>query len=207
MNRGLVLIAAAGVSFGLIIATTQPRKETKTVTGLTRGVESENGPGRCGVERWAVKTMTDEDAGKVILKPKSSSVYKLVGLTAPRSPKARTKLERQTFKVQVNFIAFKREADSDIHLAVVDPKHQDASMILEFPAPYCDENSPVKLLIDAARDSFIQACGTATTSWQRRSGSAIVTGVLFFDRVHGQLGVASNGVELHPVLSFNGHCN
>lgn len=29
-----------------------------------------------------------------------------------------------------------------------------------------------------------------------------VTGVVFFDRVHGQVGVACNGVELHPVLDI-----
>jgi len=34
------------------------------------------------------------------------------------------------------------------------------------------------------------------------SGSASVTGVGFFDFLHGQTGVAPNGVELHPVLRF-----
>jgi hypothetical protein len=29
-----------------------------------------------------------------------------------------------------------------------------------------------------------------------------VTGVGFFDRVHGQNGVAPNGVELHPLLNI-----
>jgi hypothetical protein len=28
------------------------------------------------------------------------------------------------------------------------------------------------------------------------------TGVGFFDKKHGQRGIAPNGVELHPVLSF-----
>jgi hypothetical protein len=28
-----------------------------------------------------------------------------------------------------------------------------------------------------------------------------VTGVVFFDRNHGQIGAAWNGVELHPVLA------
>jgi hypothetical protein len=28
-------------------------------------------------------------------------------------------------------------------------------------------------------------------------------GVGFFDSVHGQPGVAPNGIELHPVLGFN----
>jgi hypothetical protein len=29
-----------------------------------------------------------------------------------------------------------------------------------------------------------------------------MTGVLFFDKLHGQTGVAGNGVELHPVISL-----
>jgi hypothetical protein len=31
---------------------------------------------------------------------------------------------------------------------------------------------------------------------------ACVTGVAFFDFLHGQTGVAPNGIELHPVLGF-----
>ena len=29
-----------------------------------------------------------------------------------------------------------------------------------------------------------------------------MTGVAFFDFLHGQTGVAPNGIELHPVLAF-----
>ena len=29
---------------------------------------------------------------------------------------------------------------------------------------------------------------------------ATVTGVAFFDKIHGQTGVAPNGIELHPIL-------
>jgi hypothetical protein len=29
-----------------------------------------------------------------------------------------------------------------------------------------------------------------------------ITGVAFFDKLHGQTGVAPNGIELHPVLSI-----
>ena len=32
-----------------------------------------------------------------------------------------------------------------------------------------------------------------------------VTGVGFFDRIHGQEGVAPNGIELHPLLSIDFH--
>src|SRR5260370_37385818 len=30
----------------------------------------------------------------------------------------------------------------------------------------------------------------------------VVTGVGFFDKVHGQMGVAKNGIEIHPILAI-----
>ena len=38
------------------------------------------------------------------------------------------------------------------------------------------------------------------------AGTATIDGVGFFDRLHGQAGVAPNGIELHPVLRFSGRC-
>ena len=34
-------------------------------------------------------------------------------------------------------------------------------------------------------------------------GKVSLSGVGFFDLIHGQGGVATNGIELHPILSFN----
>jgi hypothetical protein len=36
------------------------------------------------------------------------------------------------------------------------------------------------------------------------SGTATIEGVGFLDFLHGQRGVAPNGIELHPVLRFTG---
>ena len=36
-------------------------------------------------------------------------------------------------------------------------------------------------------------------------GNVVVIGVGFWDILHGQAGVAPNGIELHSVLSFHGH--
>ena len=36
----------------------------------------------------------------------------------------------------------------------------------------------------------------------RRCPRARVVGVAFFDFLHGQTGVAPNGIELHPILGF-----
>jgi hypothetical protein len=35
----------------------------------------------------------------------------------------------------------------------------------------------------------------------------VVTGVGFWDEIHGQTGVSPNGIELHPVLGFAGDCH
>jgi hypothetical protein len=37
-------------------------------------------------------------------------------------------------------------------------------------------------------------------------GNVTINGVGFWDIIHGQTGVAPNGIELHPVLSFTGTC-
>jgi hypothetical protein len=56
-------------------------------------------------------------------------------------------------------------------------------------------------------------CAKGATGYRRRQMAnsrraaricrrARVTGVAFFDYLHGQTGVAPNGIELHPVLDF-----
>jgi hypothetical protein len=58
-----------------------------------------------------------------------------------------------------------------------------------------------------------QLCTKGATPYRRRQmanaraaarlcSRARVTGVAFFDFLHGQTGVARNGIELHPVLDF-----
>jgi hypothetical protein len=54
-----------------------------------------------------------------------------------------------------------------------------------------------------ARKDFETSCTNATSSFKHLTGNAVITGVAFFDRIHNQKGVAPNGIELHPVLSFS----
>jgi hypothetical protein len=61
--------------------------------------------------------------------------------------------------------------------------------------------------IAAVRAKFDQQFPNITGGWNEVGGiSVVITGVGFFDRPHGQVGRAPNGIELHPVLdiSFNG---
>jgi hypothetical protein len=39
-------------------------------------------------------------------------------------------------------------------------------------------------------------------TWPTRSEPAGTTGLAFFDFLHGQTGMAPNGIELQPVLGF-----
>src|SRR5207245_1568819 len=96
---------------------------------------------------------------------------------------------------------FKEEADDDIHLVIVGTSGE--SMIAEIPDPACAQGSRVEAWIARARARFVDTFGQPSrTSWNEVNAPVTVTGVLFFDVHHGQRGVASNAVELHPVIDI-----
>lgn len=58
-----------------------------------------------------------------------------------------------------------------------------------------------------ARRSLLSRCPPLSSSgFTILHGDVIITGVGFWDIIHGQTGVAPNGIELHPVLSFTRRC-
>ena len=159
---------------------------------------------RCGVARWDVKTLTDDEASKVNLTPVQSDITSLASIAAPKVTEhlPRQSQERNVYTVTGSIIGFKREDDGDIHLALQDPNHQDVSMIAEFPNAGCVHGAVDEAAIDQARQGFEQAFGQATRKLQTPTGCVTITGVFFFDEIHGQIGVARNGAELHPAIGF-----
>ena len=163
----------------------------------------------CGSERWAVKTLTDPAAGKInFTKVKPTSVEGLRHLKVPKNLKAtslrRTGAERTVYSVNALLMSMKREDDSDIHLVIADPK-LGGSMIVELPSSTCTATAAPSLqaAMAQARTDLATACGgEAGTQAVTLTGSATISGVGFFDLIHGQAGVAPNGIELHPVLTF-----
>jgi hypothetical protein len=162
----------------------------------------------CGIERWAVKTLTDPGASRVNHRPTATTVGALTALPAPIDPTDRiAPTETTVWRITATMTAFKQEADSDIHLAVEDSHRR--TMIVEFPlTPTCDAtaSTPDRAAMRQARAAIVAACGQPSASYRTISGQATITGVGFFDRIHGQRGVAPNGIELHPVLGFSGTC-
>ena len=159
---------------------------------------------QCGVERWAVKTGTDADANLVNLNSTTSStISSLRALTQPSTLPANNRLqptETTVFVLNATLTQYKLESDSDYHLVLSDASGN--TMIAEIPSPGCvGAGSPFASQISTSRSTF-NGSFTATTSFQTANIPVRVTGVGFFDFLHGQTGVAPNGIELHPVLNI-----
>jgi hypothetical protein len=160
----------------------------------------------CGVERWDVKTLSDPNAQFVEFTPRRTTVRALRRKPRPAALGARTRgVEMTTYRVRAELIEAKVEEDSDIHLVIADAAQPRLTMIVEFPTPTCVRSAaPIRRRqIAAARRAFTRRCGGISSSeFEKLNGTATITGVGFFDFLHHQRGVAPNGIELHPVLSF-----
>ena len=177
--------------------------------------------GTCGSWRWAVKTGTDDDIGKVDLTPQQT-IPTLVALATPgvqygyscmRAPPT----EEQTWllrDVDVKFEAI--EADGDYHLIAKDPA-AGKTMVTEVPYPGCVGHDSCQSQTPASCD--ITHARAAVDAWNPSqsygmTATATIIGIGFFDTDElmnspGPAGEAPNGVELHPILAicFGQGCN
>jgi hypothetical protein len=166
---------------------------------------------QCGAERWAVKTLSDSAAGSVNFTPQATTVDALRAIPAPAhigfSMPRIAGVETTTYTLQAALVSATHEEDEDFHVVISEPGDAAKTMIAEFPDVACSGaiGSVKRAEMETARRDFIAACGTPPrSSFRRLRGSATITGVGFFDVLHGQTGVAPNGIELHPVLKVEG---
>ena len=158
----------------------------------------------CGVERWAVKTGTDSAASQVNLTPQDTTIAALTALPIPagfsqNSGRLPNSAEMQVYRLNATLVQYKQENDSDFHINLSDGAGH--TMITEIPSPSCVSGGPWASQISAARAAF-NAKYTASGSYQAANVPVVITGVGFFDLLHGQTGVAPNGIELHAILSI-----
>lgn len=159
---------------------------------------------QCGVERWSVKTGTDPDASLVNLSTYiSTTIYNMLSSTKPASLPANNRIsprETNQYRITGTLTKYARESDSDYHLVIKDGSGR--TMIVEIPSPNCvGAGSPFITGIRNARNEF-DAKLTATSSFKTVSAPVAIRGVGFWDFLHGQTGVAPNGIEVHPVLDI-----
>ena len=116
-------------------------------------------------------------------------------------------MELQVYRVTCKIEGYKSEDDGDFHIVIADP-HSGHKMIAEIPNPDCPNvaSSPSIAKIRAANQQFSTFAtrnrNLAGNLYLVKPGYYKITGVGFIDKVHGQLGHADNGIELHPLLSI-----
>jgi hypothetical protein len=156
------------------------------------------------VERWSIKTGTDSGAPSINLGTYiSSTIYNFYQSARPATVPSNSRVaprETTQYSLSGTLTKYKLETDSDYHLVIVDGSGR--TLVIEIPSPNCvGGGSPFGPGISNARHQF-DARFTATTSFKTTSTPVTVRGIGFWDFLHGQTGMAPNGIEVHPVLNI-----
>lgn len=156
--------------------------------------------GYCGKERADVKHTTDSAVSQIVTTPVRTTIPKLVAIpvpssvTGPNSPRASQ--ETHVFKITGTLLTIvKSESDGDYHMVLRSTIDPTKTMIAESIPPSCAQTSPFASQISTVRTMVEHLRNQLPVR-------VTITGVGYFDFLHGQTGVAPNGIELHPVLSI-----
>jgi hypothetical protein len=165
----------------------------------------------CGVERWHVKTMSDPYASQVNRNVQLVTVDTLIhaavpsGLSSSSDNVRFAPWELQAVRVRGTIVGWKTETDNDYHIVIADLTKPSETMIIEPPSSACSGacQSGYGSLYQSARAAFVTCLGAAPSSFTAPGKTVVadITGVPMFDLLHGQTGVAPNGIEVHPVMS------
>jgi hypothetical protein len=171
---------------------------------------------QCGTERWPVKVGCDEGASRISLaKPQAETIAFLRGIETPDEEDDDGRLlpvETTAYMLKdVSLTDYFEEPDGDYHLVLTD---HDKTMIAEIPHPDCmvvwrDEVAAVRKAFDDQHNDAHDALTNPHKKHHKIHDLVSLVGIGFFDKIHGQSGVAPNGIELHPVvrMCFGAHCS
>lgn len=164
---------------------------------------------QCGKERWDVKTLSDKDTLRIdfshVIKTTVSSQANL-----PKPVKIPVNMPRQAsecsvFSIDCYITEYKKEKDKDIHIVLRDLK-TSSTMVAEIPSPLCPEVQKTSRYrkFEQLYDWFTINIGKPTSKFKTlpQPLKVRITGIGFYDFIHGQRGMATNGREIHPVLSI-----
>ena len=172
-------------------------------------------------ERWAVKTAADADAQALTGQPPTpTTVAELRALEVPAllPPDGRSDgAEKTVWQLTATLQTYRIESDGDYHLVIADD--QGNTIIAEIPNPgdittpshFAEEIATARTAFDN-RFQIVENIRTPTPpaapgpaaepQFQQGAVPVTLTGIGYFDFNHGQLGVAPNAIELHPVINI-----
>lgn len=115
--------------------------------------------------------------------------------------------ETESVTVRATLVGWKTETDHDYHMVIADLNNPSDTMIIEPPDPTCSSacDGGFANYFQATRTKLVNCFGSPPSSFTNLPAGIVVdvTGVPEFDALHGQTGVAPNGIEIHPVLNIN----
>ena len=109
--------------------------------------------------------------------------------------------ETTIWVLDATLVKYKLEDDSDYHLVLTDAHGN--TIIAEIASPACASGSRFAAGIANARAQFNASFSPTVGGFQSANVPVRISGVGMFDFLHGQTGVAPNGIELHPVIDFS----
>lgn len=160
----------------------------------------------CGEERWAIKTLSDPDTTLINFDTiVQTSIEEQISLPKPLKVKgARMLSETTQYELTAYITGYKLEADRDIHIVISDEENNE--MVVEIVDPECEsvkETSRYQQLTDL-RSWFYDNVGRPVPRFKvlAQPIEVVITGIGYYDFIHGQKGMAKNGREIHPVLKM-----
>ena len=162
---------------------------------------------KCGQERWGIKTLSDPDTTQINFREiKPTTVSEQIQLERPEGRmEERLPSETNEYVLDCNLIGYKREKDQDFHIVVADIATGER-MVIEIASPECEsvKQSGRYEEMKAVHDWFVQNIGIPHSAFYYlpTPKEISVTGIGYWDFLHGQTGMAANGREIHPVLSM-----
>lgn len=167
----------------------------------------------CGVQRWHIKTLGDAYVNTINWTPQSVTVDTLRAAAVPtgydqyNDTTRYAPWETKSVTVRATLVGWKTETDHDYHMVIADLTHPSDTMIIEPPDPTCSSacDGGFANYFSTTRTKLVNCFGQPPTSFTNMPSGIVVdvTGVPEFDALHGQTGVAPNGIEIHPVLNIN----
>jgi len=155
------------------------------------------------VERWAVKTLSDPDVGRIdtaVIPTSISALNELPAHCGSSDNRREYPEEFQVFELVGRIKLVRLEADRDFHIALIDAADPNQQLVIEVINPACSgaASSPFHQLLVESRAALERLLAATPQGLEGRL--LRVQGVGFFDFDHRQTGRSKSCLELHPAL-------
>jgi len=180
---------------------------TNPTTSIAVAPSTPNPGLACGVERWFVKTLADQDASSIALSQVNAiSIHDLNALPShcDGGPDRRTFPEEfRVYEIVGRVIYVAHEDDRDYHIVLEDPDDAASSVVTELADTRCAGASMSPHLAALRSVEGMLASVLGGNAPASLLGMTLrVQGVGFYDFDHSQRGRSKNCIELHPIVSL-----